>query len=36
MKENTEMNAPIHVNDANFEKAVLQSPLPVLVVFSAP
>jgi thioredoxin 1 len=36
MKEHTAMNEPIHVNDANFEKAVLQSPLPVLVDFWAP
>ena len=27
---------PIHINDENFEKAVLQSPLPVLVDFWAP
>ena len=30
------MNEPIHVNDENFEKAVLQSPLPVIVDFWAP
>ncbi len=30
------MNEPIHVNDSNFEKAVLQSPLPVVVDFWAP
>lgn len=30
------MNEPIHVNDEAFEKAVLQSQLPVLVDFWAP
>ena len=30
------MNEPIHVNDATFEKAVLKSPLPVIVDFWAP
>jgi thioredoxin 1 len=30
------MNEPIHVNDGAFEKAVLNSPLPVLVDFWAP
>ena len=29
------MNEPIHINEASFEKAVLQSPLPVLVDFWA-
>ena len=28
--------APIHVNDQNFEKTVLESPVPVLVDFWAP
>lgn len=30
------MNEPIHINAASFEKAVLQSPVPVLVDFWAP
>ncbi len=30
------MNEPIHVTDAAFEKAVLRSPVPVLVDFWAP
>ena len=30
------MNEPIHVNDDTFEKAVLKSPLPVIVGFWAP
>ncbi len=30
------MNEPIHVNDGAFEKAVLQSTMPVLVDFWAP
>ena len=27
------INEPIHVTDANFEQAVMQSPLPVVVDF---
>jgi thioredoxin 1 len=30
------MNAPLHVTDAEFEKVVLQSTLPVIVDFWAP
>jgi thioredoxin 1 len=30
------MNEPIHVNDNTFEKAILKSPLPVIVDFWAP
>jgi thioredoxin 1 len=30
------MKEPIHVSDANFEKAVLQSTVPVIVDFWAP
>jgi thioredoxin 1 len=30
------MIEPIHVTDSNFEKAVLQNPLPVIVDFWAP
>ncbi len=30
------MNEPIHVNEDSFERAVLQSPVPVLVDFWAP
>ena len=30
------MNEPIHINEASFEKAVIESPLPVLVDFWAP
>src|SRR5215475_9706317 len=30
------MNEPIHINEANFEKAVLNSPVPTLVDFWAP
>ncbi len=32
----TRINQPIHVGDGNFEKAVLESPLPVIVDFWAP
>ena len=30
------MNEPLHVNDTTFEKAVLRSPVPVIVDFWAP
>ncbi len=30
------INAPVHVNDAEFEKSVLQAALPVIVDFWAP
>src|SRR6476659_4452951 len=30
------MNEPININEASFERAVLKSPLPVLVDFWAP
>jgi thioredoxin 1 len=30
------MSEPIHVTDANFEKAVMQNPTPVIVDFWAP
>ena len=30
------MNEPIHINEASFDKAVIQSPVPVLVDFWAP
>ena len=30
------MNEPIHINEASFDRAVLQSPVPVLVDFWAP
>ena len=30
------MNEPININEASFEKAILQSPIPVLVDFWAP
>ncbi len=30
------MKEPVHVNDANFEKTILQSPVPVIVDFWAP
>ena len=30
------MNEPININEASFDKAVLQSPVPVLVDFWAP
>lgn len=30
------MNEPIHINEASFDKAVIKSPIPVLVDFWAP
>jgi thioredoxin 1 len=30
------MNEPIHINETSFEKAVLKSPIPVVVDFWAP
>ena len=30
------MNEPIHINEASFERAVIQSPIPVVVDFWAP
>ena len=30
------MNEPIHINEASFEKVVLQSPVPTMVDFWAP
>lgn len=30
------MNEPININEASFEKAVIQSPIPVVVDFWAP
>ena len=30
------MNEPIYINEASFERAVIQSPLPVVVDFWAP
>jgi thioredoxin 1 len=30
------IDAPVHVTDANFQKTVLESPLPVVVDFWAP
>jgi len=32
----TRINQPIHVSDGNFEKTVLESPVPVVVDFWAP
>ena len=32
----TQYDAPINANDASFERAVLQSPLPVMAVFWSP
>jgi thioredoxin 1 len=36
MNQGDGMNEPVHVNEGVFEKAVLNSPLPVLVDFWAP